>query len=282
MKIVRFQKEGSPLWGVKRDDQLFHLQSLADTDQVWNRLSNRAFLRQLKNQIEYGDLNTYSYDNVSILPPVDQPSKIINVGLNYEAHIEEQNTSTPDNPLLFAKAPSSIIGHQDTIVLPAGVEQVDYEVELAVVIGRTARHLSADEVQDYIAGYTILNDISARDAQFADGQFFRGKSYDTFAPLGPALRVGKFDVDDTVLELHVNGTRKQHSHTGNLIFDVEELITFITSTMTLQPGDVVSTGTPANVGIFRDPPDLLNPGDRVEATIEGIGTLSNQTADEIT
>jgi len=127
----------------------------------------------------------------------------------------------------------------------------------------------------------VFNDISARDAQFEDSQFFRGKSYDTFAPIGPALTVNEFTPNDAKLELHVNSIRKQQSTTRNFIFELEELLTFITSMMTLHPGDVISTGTPADVGIFRDPPDLLKPGDSVEASIEGIGTLANHTVSEI-
>jgi 2-keto-4-pentenoate hydratase/2-oxohepta-3-ene-1,7-dioic acid hydratase in catechol pathway len=244
-------------------------------------VSNSSYLADVEKRIQYGDFTTYEFDDVDVLPPVDQPSKIVNVGLNYEGHVTEQDADLPDKPLLFAKAPSAIIGHEDAIVLPNDVEHVDYEVELALIIGRTARNLSPKEVHEYIAGYTVFNDISARDAQFEDGQFFRGKSYDTFAPIGPALTVNEFTPNDAKLELHVNSIRKQQSTTRNFIFELEELLTFITSMMTLHPGDVISTGTPADVGIFRDPPDLLKPGDSVEASIEGIGTLANHTVSEI-
>ena len=280
MKLVRFRNGQTESWGVKRDDQIHHLPALSGEGQLWNRLTNSSYLADVENRIQYGDFTTYEFDDVEVLPPVEQPSKIVNVGLNYEEHVVEQDADMPDRPLLFAKAPSAVIGHEDAIVLPNDVEQVDYEVELAVVVGRTARNLSSEEVRDYVAGYTVFNDISARDAQFADGQFFRGKSYDTFAPIGPALTVDDFEPNDTKLELHVNGVRKQQSTTRNFIFEIEELLTFITSMMTLQPGDVVSTGTPADVGIFRDPPDLLKPGDSVEASIDGIGTLSNHTVPE--
>jgi 2-keto-4-pentenoate hydratase/2-oxohepta-3-ene-1,7-dioic acid hydratase in catechol pathway len=281
MKLVRFQNGQTGSWGIKQDDRIHHLPSLSSEGQPWNKVTNSSYLADVEKRIQYGDFTTYAFDDVDVLPPVDQPSKIVNVGLNYEEHVTEQDGELPDKPLLFAKAPSAIIGHEDAIILPNNVEQVDYEVELALVIGRTARNLSPEEAHEYIAGYTVFNDISARDAQFEDGQFFRGKSYDTFAPIGPVLTVNEFTPSDAKLELHVNGIRKQQSTTRKFIFELEELLTFITSMMTLNPGDVVSTGTPADVGIFRDPPDLLKPGDSVEASIEGIGTLSNHTVSEI-
>ena len=213
---------------------------------------------------------------MDLLAPVPRPGKIVCVGLNYHDHAEEQGEDPPDRPLLFAKAPTSVTDPGKPIVHPPEVDQVDYEVELAVVMGRTAHRVSADDARDYVAGYTVCNDVSARDAQFADEQFFRGKSYDTFAPLGPTLVAeGALDPGKLAVECRVDGEVLQESSTAEFIFGVEELVEYISHAMTLRPGDVISTGTPGGVGIFRDPPRLLEPGDTVAVEVEGIGTLRN-------
>jgi 2-keto-4-pentenoate hydratase/2-oxohepta-3-ene-1,7-dioic acid hydratase in catechol pathway len=205
------------------------------------------------------------------------------VGLNYHDHAEEQDEEPPSEPLLFGKAPTSVTNPGAPIVLPKDIEQVDYEVELAFVVGREARDIPAADAEQYIAGYTILNDVSARDAQFSDGQFFRGKSYDTFAPMGPTLVAGDgFTPNDVAVELRVNGATKQTSTTAEFVFTVEELFEYISHAMTLRPGDVISTGTPGGVGIFDDPPDLLEDGDTAEAEVEGVGTLTNPVVEAIT
>lgn len=182
----------------------------------------------------------------------------------------------PERPLLFAKSPAAVTNPGGPIVQPAGIEQVDYEVELGIVVGRTTRNVAATNAREYVAGYTILDDVSARDAQFDDGQFFRGKSYAIFAPMGPALVTGEaFDPNAATVELQVNGEKKQSSTTTEFIFDVDVIIEYVNGITTLRPGDGISTVTPSDVGIFSDPPDLPAPGDTVEAEVDGIGVLEN-------
>jgi 2-keto-4-pentenoate hydratase/2-oxohepta-3-ene-1,7-dioic acid hydratase in catechol pathway len=202
-----------------------------------------------------------------LLPPVI-PSKIIGVGLNYKAHAAEMQKPLPDEPLLFMKPVTAIIASGEEIVLPSRSERVDYEGELAVVIGKRCRHVSADEAKDYVLGYTCLNDVTARDFQKKDVQFTRAKGFDTFAPLGPYL-VSELDPANLAIQTFVNGTLRQQGTTADLIFPVYELIAFVSSVMTLIPGDIITTGTPPGVG-------PLKPGDIVEVRIEGIGTLVNR------
>jgi len=211
-----------------------------------------------------------------LLPPVE-PRTFICVGLNYRDHAIESGAEIPKAPLLFAKTSNAITGHGQAVPLPPRSSQVDYEAEFAVVIGRTASRVPAAEALDYIAGYTCCNDVSARDFQFADGQWYRGKSGDGFGPLGPWLvtpsEVG--DPHQLRIQLRLNGQTLQDSSTSQLIFRIPELIEYISSSITLQPGDVISTGTPPGVGFARKPPIYLQPGDRMEVEIEHIGVLTN-------
>jgi 2-keto-4-pentenoate hydratase/2-oxohepta-3-ene-1,7-dioic acid hydratase in catechol pathway len=201
--------------------------------------------------------------------------KIVCVGLNYRDHASEGGQDLPAAPLLFAKLPNTLCGDGEAIVLPDGVGHVDAEAELAVVIGRTARKVARDDAFDFVAGYTCANDVSAREVQFADGQWFRGKGYDTFCPLGPAI-VEVPDPSDLRIVQRLNGEALQDSRTSQLIFDIPALIAYISAVLTLEPGDLVLTGTPAGVGVFRDPKVGLRPGDVVEIEIEGVGTLRNE------
>ena len=207
------------------------------------------------------------------------PSKIVCVGLNYRDHCLEQNIELPGRPILFAKFPSSVIGPGDEITWPADASQkVDYEAELAVVIGRKGRHIPVDRAYEYVAGYTIVNDVSARDAQFADKQWIRGKSFDTFCPMGPYLLTADEVPDPHTLDIRcwVNGELRQDSNTRELVFKVHDLLAYISKTCTLMPGDVLCTGTPGGVGVFRDPQVFLKAGDLVEIEIEKLGRLSNR------
>jgi 2-keto-4-pentenoate hydratase/2-oxohepta-3-ene-1,7-dioic acid hydratase in catechol pathway len=220
----------------------------------------------------------YPLEDTRLAPLVPDPSKIVCVGLNYMDHCLEQNVEVPERPMLFAKFPSALIGPEELITWPAGLSsQVDYEAELAVVIGRTARNVPAQQAFDYVAGYTIANDISARDVQFADVQWVRGKSFDTFCPLGPYLltcdEMG--DPHNLAIRCQLNGELMQDSNTSQLIFKIPQLLEFITSTSTLNPGDIICTGTPNGVGFFRAPPVFLKPGDVIEVEIEGLGRLRN-------
>jgi 2-keto-4-pentenoate hydratase/2-oxohepta-3-ene-1,7-dioic acid hydratase in catechol pathway len=201
-----------------------------------------------------------------LLAPV-QPGKIICVGRNYAEHAREQNVEVPEIPLLFLKPPSAVIGPGDNIVLPPQSKQVEHEGELAVVIGRAGRWIQAEEALAYVLGYTVANDVTARDLQRRDGQWTRGKGFDTFCPLGPWIET-ELDPADVLVQTRVNGEMRQMASTREMMFPVEQLIAFISSVMTLQPGDVILTGTPAGIG-------PLQAGDVVEVTVEGVGSLSN-------
>ena len=209
----------------------------------------------------------YSLDEVKILPPV-QPSKVVCVGLNYRDHAQELNMDLPEEPILFIKPPTTVIGPDNPIIYPPQCHQLDYEAELAVVIGRETRFTSKNDARDHIAGYTILNDVTARDLQRKDGQWTRAKSFDTFCPIGPWIETD-MDPSHQDISLKLNGEVKQNSNTENMIFSVEELVEFISHIMTLNQGDIIATGTPPGVG-------SMNVEDIVEVKIEGIGTLSNK------
>jgi 2-keto-4-pentenoate hydratase/2-oxohepta-3-ene-1,7-dioic acid hydratase in catechol pathway len=215
---------------------------------------------------------------VRLMAPVILPSKIVAVGLNYRDHAEEQNKPLPEKPLLFSKATTCLQAPGLPIELPEELTQVDAEGELAVIIGRHGRAIPRERARDHIAGYTCFNDISDREAQYSDKQFFRGKSIDTGGPCGPWI-VTPDELPDLAHGLKVvcrwNGEVMQESNTDQLIFPVDQLVSYISRNMTLLPGDIISTGTPGGVGVFRDPQVFLKPGDEVEVEIEGIGTLSN-------
>ena len=223
----------------------------------------------------------FQAEEIAFRAPLTHPQKVIGIGLNYKDHIEEIKKPAPKEPLLFAMYASAIIGPEDAIVIPQMSHQVDYEAELAVVMGRRARNVSVETAVDYIAGYTICNDVSARDLQFSDGQWLRAKSFDTFAPMGPYLvtRNELGDGSGLGIELRLNGKTMQKSNTRNLIFDVPNLVSYISRVMTLEVGDVIATGTPAGVGFVRNPPVFMKPGDVVEIEIEGIGLLRNRVAE---
>jgi len=212
-----------------------------------------------------------------LLAPIARPSKILCVAVNYRDHIEETGAATPDHPIIFAKVPSALTGDGDFITAHEIAQGLDYEAELGVVIGRRTSRVSAHDALDYVAGYTAANDVSARNLQVADGQFTRAKSLDTFAPLGPAL-VSPDEVGDAgTLDItsSVNGELRQKSNTSQLVFGVATLIAFCSEAMTLEPGDLILTGTPGGVGGFSKPPRYLKAGDVVTVTIERIGTLTN-------
>ena len=209
--------------------------------------------------------------------PIERPGKIVCVGLNYRDHAEEQGAPLPEAPLLFAKWQNTLIGPGEFIVIPTIVTKCDYEAELGVVIGSRVRDASAENALEAVAGYICVNDVSARDLQFADGQWTRGKSPDTFCPVGPRL-VPRDEIPDPqnlAIRAVLNGETMQESSTSNMVFGVADLIAYITRTITLEPGDLIATGTPAGVGAFREPPVFMRPGDEITIEIEGLGTLTN-------
>lgn len=217
---------------------------------------------------------------VELLPPVPRSAKIICVGRNYPDHAAEDGASVPASPLIFAKLPNSLIGPGDPIVVPPISDRVDFEAELGVVIGRRARGVSAARARDHVLGFTCVNDVSARDLQMSDQQWTRGKSLDTFCPVGPWIVTTDEIPDPHALAIRclLNGDEMQRASTAEMVFDVDSLIAFITQGITLEPGDLIATGTPAGVGFLRQPPRYLTPGDVVRVEIERIGHLENPVA----
>jgi len=216
--------------------------------------------------VQFGD-DSYELDGVDVPPPCE-PSKIVCVGLNYADHAAERDSELPERPLLFFKTPNTAAAHGSTVRLPEGKERVDWEAELAVVIGEQCRNVETDEAMDVVEGYTCLNDISNRDDQDEEQNWVRGKAFDNAAPMGPVVATPDEVPDDASIELRVDGETKQSSSIDQFIFSVPELIAEITTHLTLEPGDVISTGTPAGVGPLSD-------GDHVAVEIEGIGTLEH-------
>ncbi len=218
-------------------------------------------------------------DEIELLPPLSRPGKIVAVGRNYRAHAAEEGVDPPVEPLLFAKWPTAVVGPGATISWDAELtSQVDWEAELAVVVGRTARRVAPDAALDHVLGYTCLNDVSARDLQFGDGQWTRGKSLDTFCPMGPIVVTADElgDASDLAISCRVNGEPVQEARTSQMFFGVAEIISHCSTAFTLEPGDVIATGTPSGVGAFRKPPRFLADGDEVTVEIEGIGRLVNR------
>ena len=207
---------------------------------------------------------------------LDLPQKIVCIGLNYSDHAEEQGVELPDRPLLFAKWPNTLIASGEPIRIPAVCEHPDYEAELGVVIGRRASGVSADDALDFVRGYVVANDVSGRDLQFADGQWVRGKSLDTFLPVGELVPASEVrDPQALPIRSILNGETMQDSSTANQIFGVAEVISFVSQAITLEPGDLIITGTPAGVGAFRKPPVWLQPGDEITIEIDGVGSITN-------
>jgi len=247
MKITRFAWEGKSRYGLVEDGSILAIEG--DVFGEWRRGERVGKLSE-----------------VQLLAPCT-PSKIVAVGLNYADHAAETENPVPAEPLLFLKPPSAVIGPAEAIVRPPISQRVDFEAELAVVIGRRARNIPVEKALDFVLGYTCGNDVTARDLQHKDGQWTRSKGFDTFCPLGPWI-VTDLDPNDLAVESRINGQVRQRSRTHNLILPVAELLYHITQVMTLEPGDVVMTGTPAGIG-------ALQPGDRVEVEIQNIGVLEN-------
>lgn len=228
-------------------------------------------------------LPTFGRAEITMCAPVPRPPKIICVGLNYRDHAIESKMAIPTSPITFTKFPICAIGSGESILLPSKSTQVDYEAELAVVVGRRAKHVAAADAMNYVFGYANFNDVSARDFQFADGQWSRGKSCDTFAPMGEfvATKNEIADPHDLRIRFRLNGETMQDSRTDQLIFRIPEIIEFLSASVTLEPGDVIATGTPPGVGFARKPPVFLKDGDVAEVEIEGLGVLTNAVRSEV-
>ena len=273
MRLVRFGPAGSERPGLLQQEQVVDLTSVfADIPDIGERFFRDGWLEKVRS-VSAGE----SAPPERLGCPIHKPGKIICLGKNYLEHAREGGFDLPEKPLLFCKAPNTLTGPTDPILLPRSSGQIDWEVELAVVIGREGKRIPKTAAMDYIAGVTVMNDVSGRQAQFSDSQWFRGKSFDTFAPMGPALvtldEIG--DVQSLQLAALVDGQVMQEGSTADMIFAVAELIEYISEDITLLPGDVISTGTPSGVGIFRDPPVTLKAGNVVECRIENIGSIVN-------
>lgn len=255
MKLLRFNDHENIKTGYLNENMVVELD-----------LSMKNALKSSDKLINH-EIDKYPLNEVKISAPVS-PSKIICVGLNYRDHARELNMEIPDEPVIFIKPPTSVIGHQEDIINPPMSNEVDYEAELAVIISKEAKNVSIDEAQDYIGGYTILNDVTARDLQRKDGQWTRAKSFDTFCPIGPFIETD-IDPNKQNISSKLNNEIKQDSNTKNMIFKVEDLVEFISHIMTLNPGDVIATGTPPGVG-------SMDVGDVLKIEIDKIGILENK------
>lgn len=298
MRLVTFSQNGASSIGLEIDDGILDLPmavSLLDDD---NHLTDEQFpskmidllkmdsgvekVREIErryDELAEGDGPTLiSWDDIEYRAPIDRPGKIVALGLNYKDHIEETGRAVPDFPVIFAKFPSSVADPDEEIPIPQVTDQLDWEVELGIVIGTNCKNVTEDDALDYVAGYTIINDLSARDLQKDDGQWIRGKSLDGLCPMGPCIvtteELGK--ADNLEMYTKVNGITKQESTSANLLFSVPEIVSYLSKSFTLEAGDVIATGTPSGVGFARNPPEFLEPGDEVELYIEGIGKLRNR------
>ena len=278
MRLIRFGQKGKAKPGLWKDGKI------VDLREIFPQIPdiNETFFREGWLEKVAGVKKSGQKIEARIASPIHHPSKIICLGKNYAEHAKEGGFENPERPLIFCKTPNALSGPYDPIILPRSSDQVDWEVELAVIIGKEGKRINKTDAFDYIAGFTVLNDVSAREAQFSDSQWFRGKSFDSFAPAGPFV-VTPDEIDDVNnlrLTAIVDGEIMQDGNTRDMIFDIPAIIENISEDITLIPGDIISTGTPAGVGIFRDPPVVLKPGNVVECRIEKIGDIINKVIKE--
>ena len=292
MRLVTYESNGNWRAGIIVDEDVVDSSIAAtaadiDFDSDW--ISNRQIIQlnaKQQSQLERAandiavarpsDLDVFPIENARLGPPIPDPDKIICLGLNYRSHAEEAGLAVPKVPLLFGKYRNTLNGPTSPIVLPSMSAEIDYEGELAVVIGKRGKDISVASALEHVAGYMALNDVSARDLQMRTGQWLSGKTLDTFAPCGPTLVINEINYPQNLnISTRVNGQTLQQSNTRYMIFSVAETIAYISQLMTLEVGDIIATGTPEGVGFKRNPPIFLRDGDVVEVEIEGIGTLKN-------
>jgi 2-keto-4-pentenoate hydratase/2-oxohepta-3-ene-1,7-dioic acid hydratase in catechol pathway len=296
MKIVTFKSQKAH----PKEDKRFKIGALISENEIVDLTSllsaedlsasdllkffdlENGFVEKAKSAIDASNLQKINRREIEIAAPIPRPGKIICIGLNYRNHAEESGMPIPKSPIIFSKFTTSVIGANKPIIVPKKSSQTDYEAELAFIVGRRAKNVKKEDAMNYVFGYVNFNDVSARDFQFADGQWQRGKSCDTFAPMGEFVATA-----DEIKEPHnlnirfrLNGETLQNSSTQELIFKIPELIEFLSETITLEPGDIVATGTPPGVGFARKPPVFLKDGDVAEVEIEGLGVLSNPVVSE--
>jgi 2-keto-4-pentenoate hydratase/2-oxohepta-3-ene-1,7-dioic acid hydratase in catechol pathway len=294
LRFVRYLHSGVESYGLLNDDEIINLQTLADVPKTilpstmeelidlgekGTRTVEQLMLNSTKTEKRKATLKT---GDATFLAPVSSPPKIICLGLNYRDHAEEAGADIPDEPIIFMKPRTAIVGPDEPIIRPTFVKELDYEAELAIIIGKKGKNIPVSEAEEYVFGYTAFNDVSARGIQFRDRQWTRGKSFDTFAPIGPCITTADQIGNPSNLNIHtrVNGELRQDSSTKNMVFNVYEVIHHISRVMTLEPCDIIATGTPAGVAVFMKPtPKFLSPGDLVEVEIENIGTLRNKVAE---
>jgi len=276
MKLISFEffSERKPRAGLLLGDAVLDLTPPGASDTIMAIAAGADALRMAAGA---GDQSLVAVSAVRILAPLPNPPRIFCVGLNYRDHAIESKMEIPKVPTIFLKLPSAVIGPGDPVRIPAMTQQPDYEVELAIVIGKGGRDIAKENWREHVFGYTILNDVSARDVQLATSQWTLGKSFDTFSPIGPAIVTADEIPDPHVLDirLSIDGELLQHSNTRELIFKAPELIAYLSSVTALVAGDIISTGTPAGVGLGRKPQRWLQPGETMTAEVEGLGQLVN-------
>jgi len=316
MRLVTYQHEGQSRTGAQLDEQVVDLNrayhaalrhmgnedelAVADvrvpTDMIGLLRGGDTSLRAaqqavafVRSQLEGNDKTlslqgiTYAIDRVSLLPPVMRPGKVVCLGLNYREHAAEAGMAVPEYPVLFHKVAGSLIGHSQPIVIPRISGKIDYEGELAIIIGRRGKYIAEEDALSYVAGYTVGNDVSARDLQFRTSQWTTGKMLDTFGPLGPALvtRDEVADPNQLAIKTTLNGQVMQDGNTADMIFRVPFIVSYISEIATLEPGDVILTGTPPGIGNTRTPQVFMKPGDTITVEIEQVGKLTNPVVAEV-
>ncbi len=277
MRLVTYSHAGAaPAAGIVLDGRVVSLQAIGYADVV-------SFLRDGDAAIAKAgglsaDASAPKLEDVKLHAPVPKPDKFICIGLNYRDHAIESGMDIPELPTVFTKYPNAVCGHEDDVILPSVSKQVDYEAEFAFVIGKRCKNVPKENWKDVVFGYTIVHDVSARDYQLATSQWTIGKTFDTFGPMGPTL-VSKDEIEDPHnlrISLDLNGKTLQDSNTSQFVFDIPYLVNYLSTVMTLEPGDVISTGTPPGVGFARKPPIFMKPGDEAIVKIEGLGELRNR------
>lgn len=286
MKLVTFMQNDKQYIGAVIDKKIINLNNLLDNNTITMDdlvKSDKNILTEIKQKVQnmskdIDGKNIVDQSDVVIHAPLSNPGKVVCVGLNYMDHCREQNVEAPEKPLIFSKWPSCIIGPDENIILPEESNQVDFEAELGVIFNERVHNISEENVLNSIFGYIITNDISARDVQFKDEQWTRGKSYDTFLPCGPYLVTADEipDPNNLFIQCKVNDKLLQDSNTKEMIFNIKEIVSYLSRGFTFMPGDLLLTGTPHGVGVFREPQVFLEDGDEVLIEIEGLGVLRNR------